>query len=102
MARKSPERTTYRVQVLERAVDILQLLSEDSRELSVAGEMGDHAPDRRDERSGRCRSVQATRKLRPLVAARGACRAQDEGSATKYYRIVDWTPAPNTVCPLVD
>ena len=36
MARKSAERTTYRVQVLERAVDILRVLSEDSRELAAA------------------------------------------------------------------
>lgn len=36
MARTSPERTTYRVQVLERAVDILQVLSDDSRELAAA------------------------------------------------------------------
>ena len=40
MARKSAERTTYRVQVLERAVDILQVLSEDSRELA-AGEVAE-------------------------------------------------------------
>ena len=40
MTRTSAERPTYRVQVLERAVDILQLLSEDSRELT-AGEVAD-------------------------------------------------------------
>src|SRR6188474_2447690 len=40
MARRSAERTTYRVQVLERAVDILQVLSEDSRELA-AGEVAE-------------------------------------------------------------
>ena len=33
MTRTSAETPTYRVQVLERAVDILQVLSEDSREL---------------------------------------------------------------------
>src|SRR5262245_55179031 len=38
MARTSEERPRYRVQVLERAVDILQVLSEDSRELT-AGEV---------------------------------------------------------------
>jgi IclR family transcriptional regulator, KDG regulon repressor len=36
MTRKSAESATYRVQVLERAVDILQVLSEDSRELAAA------------------------------------------------------------------
>ena len=36
MTRSSAERPTYRVQVLERAVDILQVLAEDSRELSAA------------------------------------------------------------------
>lgn len=40
MARKSAERITYRVQVLERAVDILLALSEDSRELA-AGEVAE-------------------------------------------------------------
>ena len=40
MARRSAERTTYRVQVLERAVDILQVLSEDPRELA-AGEVAE-------------------------------------------------------------
>ena len=40
MTRSSAERPTYRVQVLERAVDILQVLSEDSRELA-AGEMAE-------------------------------------------------------------
>ena len=40
MARISTERTVYRVQVIERAVDILQVLSEDSRELS-AGELSE-------------------------------------------------------------
>ena len=40
MTRTSAERPTYRVQVLERAVDILQVLSEDSRELT-AGEVAD-------------------------------------------------------------
>lgn len=40
MARISTERTVYRVQVIERAVDILQVLSEDSRELG-AGELGE-------------------------------------------------------------
>jgi DNA-binding IclR family transcriptional regulator len=40
MARKSAERPMYRVQVLERAVDILQVLSEDSRELA-AGEVAE-------------------------------------------------------------
>jgi IclR family KDG regulon transcriptional repressor len=35
MVRRSAERPTYRVQVLERAVDILQVLSEDSHELSA-------------------------------------------------------------------
>jgi IclR family KDG regulon transcriptional repressor len=40
MTRSSAERPTYRVQVLERAVDILQVLSEDSRELT-AGEVAD-------------------------------------------------------------
>ena len=38
MTRKSAEAATYRVQVLERAVDILQVLSEDSRGLA-AGEV---------------------------------------------------------------
>ena len=36
MTRSSAARPTYRVQVLERAVDILQVLAEDSRELSAA------------------------------------------------------------------
>ena len=36
MTRTSAETPTYRVQVLERAVDILQVLSEDSRELTAA------------------------------------------------------------------
>ena len=40
MARKSAVRTPYRVQVLDRAVDILQALSEDSRELA-AGEVAE-------------------------------------------------------------
>jgi DNA-binding IclR family transcriptional regulator len=40
MTRSSAERPTYRVQVLERAVDILQVLSEDSRELT-AGEVAE-------------------------------------------------------------
>ena len=40
MTRTSAETPTYRVQVLERAVDILQVLSEDSRELT-AGEVAD-------------------------------------------------------------
>ena len=40
MARRSAERPVYRVQVLERAVDILQVLSEDSRELA-AGEVAE-------------------------------------------------------------
>ena len=40
MTRTSAETATYRVQVLERAVDILQVLSEDSRELT-AGEVAD-------------------------------------------------------------
>ena len=40
MARTSTERPVYRVQVIERAVDILQVLSEDSRELG-AGELGE-------------------------------------------------------------
>jgi len=40
MIRSSAERPTYRVQVLERAVDILQVLSEDSRELG-AGEVAE-------------------------------------------------------------
>ncbi len=40
MTRKSAEPATYRVQVLERAVDILQVLSEDSRELA-AGEVAE-------------------------------------------------------------
>lgn len=40
MARISTERTVYRVQVIERAVDILQVLSEDSRELG-AGELSE-------------------------------------------------------------
>jgi DNA-binding transcriptional ArsR family regulator len=40
MTRKSAEPATYRVQVLERAVDILQVLSEDSRELA-AGEIAE-------------------------------------------------------------
>ena len=40
MTRKSTESATYRVQVLERAVDILQVLSEDSRELA-AGEVAE-------------------------------------------------------------
>lgn len=40
MTRSSAERSTYRVQVLERAFDILQVLSEDSHELG-AGEMAE-------------------------------------------------------------
>lgn len=40
MTRSSAERATYRVQVLERAVDILQVLSEDSHELT-AGEVAE-------------------------------------------------------------
>ena len=40
MTRRSAERPVYRVQVLERAVDILQVLSEDSRELA-AGEVAE-------------------------------------------------------------
>ena len=40
MTRKSADPATYRVQVLERAVDILQVLSEDSRELA-AGEVAE-------------------------------------------------------------
>jgi DNA-binding IclR family transcriptional regulator len=40
MTRSSAERPTYRVQVLERAVDILQVLSEDARELG-AGEVAE-------------------------------------------------------------
>jgi DNA-binding IclR family transcriptional regulator len=40
VARRSAERPVYRVQVLERAVDILQVLSEDSRELA-AGEVAE-------------------------------------------------------------
>lgn len=40
MARTLSERPVYRVQVIERAVDILQVLSEDSRELA-AGELGE-------------------------------------------------------------
>ena len=40
MTRTSADTPTYRVQVLERAVDILQVLSEDSRELT-AGEVAD-------------------------------------------------------------
>src|SRR5262245_12158209 len=40
MTRSSAERPTYRVQVLERAVDILQVLSEDARELT-AGEVAE-------------------------------------------------------------
>ncbi len=40
MARISTERPVYRAQVIERAVDILQVLSEDSRELG-AGELGE-------------------------------------------------------------
>ena len=40
MARRSAERPVYRVQVLERAVDILQVLSEGSRELA-AGEVAE-------------------------------------------------------------
>jgi IclR family transcriptional regulator, KDG regulon repressor len=45
MTRSSAERPTYRVQVLERAVDILQVLAEDSRELTageVAGKLDLH------------------------------------------------------------
>ena len=42
MARRSAERPVDRVQALERAVDILQVLSEDSRELA-AGEVADRA-----------------------------------------------------------
>ena len=40
MTRRSTERPTYRVQVLERAVDILQVLSEDAHELT-AGEVAE-------------------------------------------------------------
>ena len=40
MAQISTDRTVYRVQVIERAVDILQVLSEDSRELG-ASELGE-------------------------------------------------------------
>lgn len=40
MTRTSADRPTYRVQVLERAVDILQVLSEDSHELA-AGEIAE-------------------------------------------------------------
>src|SRR5258708_26373051 len=40
MARNSAQPATYRVQVLERAVDILQVLSEESGELS-AGEVAE-------------------------------------------------------------
>jgi DNA-binding IclR family transcriptional regulator len=45
MTRSSAERPTYRVQVLERAVDILQVLADDSRELTageVAGKLDLH------------------------------------------------------------
>ena len=50
MTRKSVESSPYRVQVLEPAVDILQVLSEDSRELA-AGEVAERLSAEQRQRS---------------------------------------------------
>ena len=75
MARKSAERTTYRVQVLERAVDILQVLSEDSRELA-AGEVAERLSLHKStihRLADHARSAQRQRNKTSTIPSRSSC-----------------------------